>query len=933
MGEFQLAISFYKRALSYTSNLEQTLVVNQKIAMSYFLMNKLDSAEIRISRNLKLDEKLFNTKRLKQELAKSYDIVRMVGSKQSDFKKVEKSLIKSITILEKDSIYNSLLATLYLEMSINCRAKGDNLSASKWPQKALDLMEKIKDPNLDIQIRAYGSLGLSAWQNLDLQRAMDYFKHISAIIDPNKKPLYFIQLCNNIGLIYHQKQMYDSAIAYFKMEQNHLNFLKGTEHEERIPSLKGQTLNNLSNSLFELGKYGEAESTMIDAIKVKLTHGNENNLEVARMYLNLGINYMKRSQPLFNDSEFFIKKSLKIRKSLLGFESSSVSMVFNSLGELYRKQKKYSNSKLYYDSAFESNPKVKISQEEIYESVGEIWNSIIGKMETFVEEGATKSIEANEIERLYQNFKLQINYLVTRTSDEALQSRAQSIFSDFFNVYYLFYEQTNDKKYLTRLWEISIYKKGCQLMTRLNDQIAIKTLLPKAITDQEKALSDSIAYYTNKKWQKQNVDSLIFKFRTQYDKFIQLLEVNYPSYYAMKYAMPKTTLDAVKASLKSNAALLDFFDAKDYLYGIYLTKNSVLIWKKNSKTIDSLTLSMNQSIANNELSNIISSSIALKQALLPGSVDLTKVLDLEIIPDGKSWRIQFSLLGDKIDSPFKNMNFVGKAINISYQYSYEHARLFENIKKKNNQKVLAFSYSDQYTTTEPLESIKLRDLKGDLPGTSKEITEIAKTWSGDYYYSNLASESVFKKKCSDYQILHLAMHGSIDDANPNYSKLQFVKGDSINDGLLYAYEISSLNLNAELAVLSACNSGNGQIRNGDGIISLGRAFAFAGVNSLLLSKWEVSDATAPLIIKYFYEGLEEGLTKSEALRLAKMKFLQNDADNITSSPYYWDSFYILGSDEPIVKKLSTTSIILITLGCLAFAAGVYWAFNRRKKQY
>jgi CHAT domain-containing protein len=928
--KFELAISLYEKALSYANDLGHNLIVNQKIALSYINMNKLDSAEARVSRNLKVDEKLFLTKELKLELAKSYDVIRIIGSKQNDFKKIEKALLKSISILEKDSIYNYFLASEYLEMGINCRSKGDNLSAAKWPQKALDLMDRLKDPNPDIQIRAYGSLGLAAWHNLDLKRAMDYFKHISGLIDPKSKPLYHIQLCNNIGLIYHQKQMYDSALVYFRMEQNHLNALKGTEHEERIPSLEAQTLNNVGNALFELNRYNEAEKAMQDAIKIKLLNGSENNRDVARMYLNLGINYFKRPQPLLKNSELLLKKSLKIRKALLGLESSSVSMVFNSLGDLYKRQKEYTISKLYYDSAFESNPKIKINQEEIYEGVGEIWNSLLGKMETLVEEGSSKTSNEGEIENLYQKFKLQINYVFTRTSDDALQSGAQSIFSDFFDIYYSLYEQTKDKKYIDRLWEISVYKKGCKLMTRLNDQIALRTLLPKSLADEEKRLSDSVTFYTNKKWEKQNVDSLLFKFKTQYNKLIRTFETDYPAYYALKYAMPKTTVETAQTSLKSNSAILDIFDAEKNIYGIYLTNSAVVVWQKQSKSIDSLIRLMNQSIANNDLNKILSSSSALKQELIPSSVDLGKIRDLEIIPDGKSWQIQFSLLRNKLDLPSAETDFIGKTVNISYQYSYDHSKLFEKIKRINNQKVLAFSFSDQSITTPQSTYSKFRDLNGDLPGTSREIREISKTWDGDYYYSNLASESSFKKNCKDYQVLHLAMHGAINDQEPNYSKLQFVKSDTTNDGFLYAYEIYNLTLNAELAVLSACNSGSGKIQNGEGIISLGRAFAFAGVNSLLLSKWEVSDATSPIIMKYFYEGLKKGLTKSEALRLAKVKFLELDADNITSSPYYWDSFYILGDDKPLASRWSTRKILSFTAIFIVLIALLIWGVKQRK---
>ena len=108
-------------------------------------------------------------------------------------------------------------------------------------------------------------------------------------------------------------------------------------------------------------------------------------------------------------------------------------------------------------------------------------------------------------------------------------------------------------------------------------------------------------------------------------------------------------------------------------------------------------------------------------------------------------------------------------------------------------------------------------------------------------------------------------------------------------------------------------------------MSLGRSFAYAGVKSLLVSRWEVPDYTAPQIMKYFYDGLKEGMKKSEALRYAQTQFLANDADDITSAPFYWSGFYIIGDDSPISSNQSGLDqwiywllvVALLVVGALA----------------
>ncbi|MDF1699313.1 MAG: CHAT domain-containing protein, partial [Saprospiraceae bacterium] len=128
-------------------------------------------------------------------------------------------------------------------------------------------------------------------------------------------------------------------------------------------------------------------------------------------------------------------------------------------------------------------------------------------------------------------------------------------------------------------------------------------------------------------------------------------------------------------------------------------------------------------------------------------------------------------------------------------------------------------------------------------------------------------------------------------------KLIFAK-DSIEDGYLHTYEIFGQNLNADLAVLSACNSGNGKLVSGEGVLSMAHAFTHAGCPSILMTKWEVDEKSTAQIIENFYDNLKAGQHKSEALRNAKLDFLAN-APLQLQDPYYWAGLVIIGSDEPL----------------------------------
>jgi len=259
-------------------------------------------------------------------------------------------------------------------------------------------------------------------------------------------------------------------------------------------------------------------------------------------------------------------------------------------------------------------------------------------------------------------------------------------------------------------------------------------------------------------------------------------------------------------------------------------------------------------------------------------------------------------------------------------------------KKKNNNKekqpLLAFSFSnsDNKKSSNHIALSALRSSSSeDLPGSREEVRVISDIFDGQYYYGQSANEANFKSNAEDYAILHLALHGEIDDVSPNNSKLCFTQNkDSLEDGYLYAHELYNMSLNADLAVLSACNTGSGKLVKGEGIMSLGRAFTYAGCKSLVLTQWEVPDASTPQIMKDFYQGLKDGLTKDEALRQAKLNHLAT-ADKLTASPFYWGSFVLLGDNSSIDLEEDNNSTFYGTFILLLIIIVFIFIRNKRLK--
>jgi len=161
-----------------------------------------------------------------------------------------------------------------------------------------------------------------------------------------------------------------------------------------------------------------------------------------------------------------------------------------------------------------------------------------------------------------------------------------------------------------------------------------------------------------------------------------------------------------------------------------------------------------------------------------------------------------------------------------------------------------------------------------------------------------ATESTFKQLAPQYRLLHLATHGYFNKLNPLLSGLE-LEADENNDGQLELHEILGLQLDADLVTLSACQTGLGsghfaEIPAGDDIVGLTRAFLYAGSTSVLVTLWEVDDASTLDLMKNFYGGLKQAATggdKASALARAQRTFLSSDDYN---HPYFWAPFILVG---------------------------------------
>jgi len=196
--------------------------------------------------------------------------------------------------------------------------------------------------------------------------------------------------------------------------------------------------------------------------------------------------------------------------------------------------------------------------------------------------------------------------------------------------------------------------------------------------------------------------------------------------------------------------------------------------------------------------------------------------------------------------------------------------------------------------------------------------------------NNKATKEVFLTNAPNYDIVHLAMHSVVNEEKPMNSALIFSRESDSLDFILRASEIYGLSLNNQMAVLSACDTGHGKLEKGEGVRSLARAFSYAGSPSLVASLWSAPDRSTKEILVNFYKNLKAGQFKDEALRNAKLTYL-DQAPPVYSIPTHWAHLVVIGDAMPMTfsRRLGPVTIIFILIGGFLLAGVIGYSRKRR----
>jgi CHAT domain-containing protein len=318
---------------------------------------------------------------------------------------------------------------------------------------------------------------------------------------------------------------------------------------------------------------------------------------------------------------------------------------------------------------------------------------------------------------------------------------------------------------------------------------------------------------------------------------------------------------------------------------------------------------------------------------------------LLIVPDADLYYLNFEMLvSENKASRFSEMSYLVRDYTISYLLSASSAIQYAEAnrwKVRNRALLFAPVFTDQMKSAyrEKFATSGLNTEDDYLylhrqPFALQAAEQIGSLIPNDFYKEQEAQEKLFKQSAPGYNILHLGTHAEVNPAMQLHSRFFFAQepaADTIggDDGYLHVYEIYSLSLKAELAVLSACETGAGQLQKGEGIMSLAHSFMHAGCKSVVMSLWKIDEKTSMEITTAFYKYLSEGYSKSESLHKAKLELLGSPGGKL-AHPYYWAGLTLVG-DQGIVFPNQNKKSWLIGGAIIVACAGGIFLFTRRRR--
>ncbi|MCC6462581.1 MAG: CHAT domain-containing protein [Saprospiraceae bacterium] len=528
-------------------------------------------------------------------------------------------------------------------------------------------------------------------------------------------------------------------------------------------------------------------------------------------------------------------------------------------------------------------------------------------------------------------------------SKNQLAGSAKAIYQRGIDCAFRLWQKTASGHWLETAWQLAEKSKSIGLLESFRETEAqqLANMQPEDLQG-EKQVKRDIQFYEKLVFDEQNKaqpvqsrisfwNRRIVALKNTGDSLLAVFKSRYPEYYRLKYNRNIAPIPAIQSKLADSTALVEYFLGDSLLFTFLIDNTQCQLFRQRLDTHFEQNLAALRTTVHGfepeqhrsaqekkaDFHQFTSAAFGLYQNLLAQPLRQTRAANLILIPDEQLGYIPFAALLEQPVPPSHPVNYRPLPYlirNYSIRLEYSGTLLLHQPTAAAPGAYLgmapSYSASSRAIGRYP-DSLRFQRAFPALRGggvpalrfAREEVEAAQAIASGNARSGASATEAFFKQYAPSASVLHLAMHALTNDTDPLYSTLVFSGLDadttSENDGFLHAYELYNLRLQAKLAVLSACNTGAGKMVRGEGIMSLARAFKFAGCPNVMMSLWPVNDLAAKELVLDFFKNLDRGYGKAQALQAAQLNFLNTTKVDKLMHPYYWATFILLGDDEPV----------------------------------
>ncbi|MDB5639641.1 MAG: hypothetical protein JWP51_4549 [Bradyrhizobium sp.] len=808
-------------------------------------------------------------------------------------------------------------------------------------QRQLESLEKTSGPfNRDVAAALnnlallYGDQGRDTEAEPLYKRSLAIFEKVNGLDSPE-----IASGLNNLAALYQRQERYADAEPLFKRALAIREKSLPRDH----PDL-GQSLNNLATLYEKQDRHADSEPLFKRALAIYEKAAGPEHPAVATLLNNLG--QVDKVQGRYADAEPLIKRSLSIREKVLGRDHPDVARSLNNLADLYERQGRYADAEPLYQRAAAiregalgpDHPDLAISLNNLaslYQTEGHTADAL-PIMERMIGSGHAQMRVALPVLSAAQRQQLMSAEKALDDALNAVQRGTQSSAASAVNQLSVRLAAGNDRL--------------AELVRRDQDLAAEAEALDKAIVaavSRERSKRDAAS--------EQRSRDRLGVISTERAGLQKTFAAEFPDYAALSNPLPMKAAE-IQALLSADEAMVLFAVVDKASYVFALTRQS-FDWKPLPFGADALSQKVaafrrgldvgSASDASGKAGLFdLARAYELYAALLGPVEPLVKdKRSLLVVPSGALTALPFHLLvtekpaaaiAEKIDG-YREAAWLlrRQAISVlpsiaSLKALRSFARKDQGIKpmtgfgdpvfdpsqdgsgekrapgmtKSASRSLVTAAYTDFWQGA-GVDRAKLAQALPQLPDTSDELNAVAKDLgvaASDIHLGSDASETTVKRApLADYAIVYFATHGLVAGdvkglAEPSLALSIPKQPSEFDDGLLTSSEVAQLKLNADWVVLSACNTIAGDKPGAEALSGLARAFFYAGARALLVSHWAVDSAAATRLTTSTFDLLKTNpkLGRSEALRQAMLRYLDDPSSPKNAYPAFWGPFALIG---------------------------------------